>query len=122
MADINNVTLTGNLGQDPELKSTSSGKQVASVSIAVSGFSKDQTDWVRIQCWDKTAEILSKFCQKGDKVGVTGRLSVRNYEAQDGSKRTATEVVVNSLTLLGGKKDKQESRRDTSYDPDEIPF
>ena len=122
MADINNVTLTGNLGQDPELKSTSSGKQVASVSIAVSGFSKDQTDWVRIQCWDKTAEILSKFCQKGDKIGVTGRLSVRNYEAQDGSKRTATEVVVNSLTLLGGKREKQESRRDTSFDPDEIPF
>ena len=105
MSDINCVTLTGRLGQDPEMRYTPAGKATASVSLAVSGFSRDKTDWIRIQCWEKTAEILNQYCKKGDQIGVTGRLSVRTYEAQDGSKRTVTEVVVSSLTLLGGKKD-----------------
>ena len=104
MADMNAVSLTGRLGQDPDMRITPAGKATASVSLAVSGFSRDKTDWIRIQCWEKTAEILNQYCKKGDQIGVTGRLSVRTYEAQDGSKRTVTEVVVSSLTLLGGGK------------------
>lgn len=119
MADMNVVSLTGNLGQDPEMRYIPSGKASVNVSIAVSGFSKDKTDWVRIQLWEKTAEILNQFCRKGDKIGVTGRLQVRNYEAQDGSKRTVTEVVVSSLTLLGGGKKTQSQPEPAS---DETPW
>jgi len=124
LADINAVTLTGRLGQDPEMRITPAGKATASVSLAVSGFSRDKTDWIRIQCWEKTAEILNQYCKKGDQIGITGRLQVREWQAQEGTKRTATEVVVSSLTLLGGKKDsaprQQEARPPVS--DDEIPF
>jgi len=125
MADINNVTLTGRLGQEPELRYTPAGKATVSASLAVSGFAKDKTDWIRIVLWEKTAEILSQYCHKGDQVGVVGRLQVRDYQSQDGTKRTATEVVVSSLTLLGGKKDSAPRRQEAPCPPvadDELPY
>ena len=125
MADINNVCLTGRLGQDTDMRITPAGKATVSASLAVSGFSKDKTDWIRLVVWEKTAEIMNQYCKKGDQIGVTGRLQVRDYQAQDGTKRTATEVVVSSLTLLGGKKDstprQQEAPRPQVSD-DELPY
>jgi single-strand DNA-binding protein len=125
MADINNITLTGRLGQDPEMRFTPAGKATASVSLAVSGFSKDKTDWVRLVFWEKSAEILNQFVKKGDQIGVVGRLQVRDYQSQDGTKRTATEVAVSSLTLLGGKKDATPRRQEAPCPPvadDELPY
>ena len=106
------------------MRITPAGKATVSASLAVSGFSKDKTDWIRLVVWEKTAEILNQYCKKGDQIGVTGRLQVRDYQAQDGTKRTATEVVVSSLTLLGGKKDstpRQEAPRPQVSD-DELPY
>ena len=106
------------------MRITPAGKATVSASLAVGGFSKDKTDWIRLVVWEKTAEILNQYCKKGDQIGVTGRLQVRDYQAQDGTKRTATEVVVSSLTLLGGKKDsaprQQEARPQVS--DDELPY
>lgn len=123
MADINAVTLTGRLGQDPEMRYTPAGKATVSASLAVSGFSKDKTDWIRLVFWDKAAEILNQYCHKGDQIGVTGRLQVRDWQAQDGTKRTSTEVVVSALTLLGGKKDSAPRAPEPLRVPDdEMPF
>lgn len=115
MSDLNSVNLTGRLGQEPEIRYTPNGKATASVSLAVKGFSKEKTDWVKLVFWDKTAEILAQYCHKGDQIAVSGRLQVRDYQAQDGTKRNATEVVVNSLTLLGSGKARE-------YAGEEAPF
>ena len=69
---MNSITLTGNAGRDPESQTTQTGKMVAKFSLAVRGFG-DKSIWVDIECWNKTAEIVMNYVQKGSKVGITGR-------------------------------------------------
>lgn len=103
MADLNNVTLTGNITKDLEFKTTSSGKGFCKTSIAVNGFSKDDVNFINIIAWEKTAEVLSKYCKKGDKIAVVGRIQNGMYE-KDGVKHYTTDIVITSLTLLGNNK------------------
>ena len=92
---MNNVVLIGNISTDLELKQTMNGKSVCQFNLAVNGYG-EKTDFIPVQVWNKQAENLVKFQQKGSKIGVSGRLSVDSYE-QDGQKKTFTKVVAHEI-------------------------
>ena len=113
MADINNITLTGNLTKDPvcEIVQTKKGESTkARFSIAVSGWSKDMVDFINIEVWGKSAEYVDKYIRKGNKVSIIGSLSIQNYE-KDGEKKQWVVVKANSLNNLTPKpkSDNQEN-------------
>ena len=97
--------VAGNLGKDAELKITQGGDPVASFSVAVNTRVKgeDVTQWVRCAIWGKRGEALAKHLTTGSRVSVTGPLTLRTYE-KDGDTRTALELRVDQITLLGGGK------------------
>lgn len=103
---------TGRFTRDPEIKYTQSGKAVCSFSLACSkrkgknaSDNQPTADFVNCVAWEKTAEIIGQYCCKGKQVLVVGPLQTRSYEAQDGSKRYVTEVVVRDIEFMGDKKD-----------------
>ena len=109
---MNKVILKGRLARDPELKYTTSGKAVASFSIAVnrrhSNNSNNQgptADFIPCVAWEKLAEIVANNLIKGSEVLVEGRMQVRSYDAQDGSRRYVTEVILTEVEFCGSKKD-----------------
>lgn len=105
MSSVNKVILIGNLGQDPELNTTSSGIAVSNISLATSSYVKDEekTEWHRVTVWDKTAENVAKYMKKGSKLYVEGRLQTRQYEDKDGNTRYTTEVVAEQVKFLDSK-------------------
>lgn len=107
---LNKVILIGNLTRDPELKYTPSGAAVTTFSIATnrqwttdSGEKKEDAEFHRIVAWNKLAEICSQLLTKGRKVYVEGRLQTRSWQAQDGSQKQTTEVVINDMIVLDPK-------------------
>lgn len=105
MASINNVTLVGRVVRDIEVKTTNSGKEVASFALAVDGYGKEApANFIDCVAWGKAAEILSQYATKGKQIGITGRIQTRNWEKDD-VKRKATEVVIDQFQLLGSKGD-----------------
>lgn len=103
---MNNTNLIGRLTTKPELRYTNSNKPVCTFTLAVTRmYSRDETDFINCVAWNKTAEILNKYCDKGSQIGITGRIQTRNYETQDGAKKYITEIIVENLTLLGNKKE-----------------
>ncbi len=113
---VNRVTLLGNLGQDPEMRSTQSGKSVCTLNIATSKRYKNQsgewqesTDWHKVVLWERLADIAGQYLQKGGKVYIEGRLQTRSYEAKDGGTRYVTEVVATELVLLSSREQSQDS-------------
>ena len=104
---MNSVTLMGRTTSDIELKRTESGKCVSTFSLAVKRpFTKDTTDFFNIVAWEKTAETLSNYVQKGTMIVIEGYITNRQYE-KDGHKRYATEIVVERFHFCGGKSDGQ---------------
>ena len=98
---MNTINITGRLAADPELKSTQSGKSVCSFRLAVSRPRvKDKTDWIPCTAWNHSAEYLCKYAKKGNRVGVSGVLTSREYEDKNGNKRVVLEVVTDSVELL----------------------
>ncbi|MBN1396539.1 MAG: single-stranded DNA-binding protein [Bacteroidetes bacterium] len=107
---INKVILIGNLGQDPELRYTSSGVAVASFSMATGESWKDQdgnvqekTQWHKLVAWRKLAEIVGEYLKKGSKVYIEGRIQYRSYDDKNGMKRDVTEIVVDQLLMLDSR-------------------
>lgn len=127
MQSMNRWNGIGRLGRDPELKKTQSGMSVCSFQIAVDRSKpkdKDEaeTDWISCVAWNKTAEILDQFAHKGDQVGIDGRLQTRSYEKKDGSKAYVTEVICQTIQLLGSKNEGRTGDYDNgSSDPDPEP-
>lgn len=124
---MNSVVLVGRLVKNPEIRYTQSGKAVATFTLAVDRkFKQDgqpQADFIPCVAWGKTAEVAGKYLLKGNRCGVEGRLQIRSYEAQDGSKRYVTEVVISELYFLEPKK--QDSGAGQFLEPIEdsmIPF
>lgn len=106
---MNSINLIGNICNDLELKSTSNGKYVCSFSLAVKRpHVKDTTDFLNVVVWNQSAEYLSKYAHKGDRISVSGVLTSRNYEDKNGNKRTAFEVVSNDVSVLDRKKSSDE--------------
>lgn len=123
---MNKVLLTGRLTRDPELRSTTSGLEVTSFSIAVNRNFKNkegniEADFFNVSVFGKQAENVAKYCFKGSQVGVEGRLQSRSYEAQDGTKRYVTDVVADRVEFLSPKKDNNQGYvADNNY-MDQIP-
>src|SRR5207247_7614821 len=108
--NINRVVLVGNLTRDPELRHTPSGTPVCSLRLAVNTRRKDETgQWVDkpnyfdITVWGQQGENCAQYLAKGRPVAIDGRLEWREWEAQDGSKRQAVEIVADSVQFLGGR-------------------
>ncbi len=98
---MNVVTLIGNLATDLEVKEVVQGKTVASFVLAVDRASKDGgADFVRISVWDRQAELCHQFLHKGARVALDGRLRSRSWQAPDGTRRSAVEVVANRVQFL----------------------
>ncbi len=105
---INNITLMGRLTADPELRTTPTGRNVSSFSIAVDrGFARAgeerQTDFINIVAWQQTADFVCRYFRKGSMIALTGSLQTRSYEDKNGNKRTAYEVVAREVSFCGSK-------------------
>jgi single-strand DNA-binding protein len=104
---MNKVFLSGNITRDPEVRYSNSGKAFTKMGIAVRRqFSKDKdaVDFFNLVAFDKTAEFCGRYMLKGTRVLVEGRLQTSSYEAQDGSKRTSTEIMVDNIEFAGSKQ------------------
>ncbi len=111
---MNSVNLIGRVANDVELKHTNSGVSVVSFNLAVSFVKNgnEVTDFIPVVIWREYAAIMSKYLVKGQQIGVSGRISTRTYETQNGEKRKAVEVVADSVTLLGKKDDAKKNDTD----------
>jgi single-strand DNA-binding protein len=110
MANINRVVLVGNLTKDPELRTTPSGTAVCKLRIAVNTRQKDaQGNWgdkpnyFDVTVWGNQGESCAQYLAKGRPVGIDGRLDWREWDAQDGTKRQAVEIIADSVQFLGGR-------------------
>ncbi len=112
---LNRVTLIGNVGQDPEIRSTPGGGKVAQFSVATTrqwtgqaGDKQEKTEWHRIVAWDsakgaKLANVVEQYVKKGDKLFVEGRIEYRQWQDKDNQTRYTTEINASELILLGGR-------------------
>ncbi len=108
---VNKVFLLGNVGKDPEIRSTANGMQVASFSLATAERAKgsdgqwtDKTEWHNIVCFQRTAEVVRDYVKKGSQILVEGKIQTRSWDDKaSGEKKYKTEILCNELTLLGGK-------------------
>ena len=109
---LNVVCMMGRLCADPVLRSTASGKEVASFRIAVDRGRKDGgADFFECVAWEKRADFVCRHFAKGSMIGLTGRLTTRQYEDKDGNKRNATEIVVSEVSFCGSKNEAKYSDR-----------
>ncbi|ARV16907.1 single-stranded DNA-binding protein [Polaribacter sp. SA4-12] len=107
----NRVQLIGNLGNNPEIITLESGNKLAKFSIATNESYKNaqgekvtDTQWHNVVAWNKTAEIIERYLEKGNEVAIEGKLTSRSYETKEGEKRYITEVVANEVLMLGNKQ------------------
>lgn len=123
---MNKVLLIGRMTKDPETRYTQSGTAVATFTLAVDRrFKKDgqpSADFISCVAWNKLAEVIANNLVKGRKVGIEGRLQVRSYDAQDGSKRYVTEVIVDELDFCDSKATANKPTNTVPDDSEIIPF
>jgi single-strand DNA-binding protein len=111
---LNKVTLIGNLGSDPEVRSTTGGNRVAQFSLATSrtwndaaGAKQEKTEWHRCVVWNtkgsQLADIVERYVKKGDKLYVEGRIEYRQWQDKEGQTRYSTEINVRELIMLSGR-------------------
>lgn len=117
---MNKVILVGRLTRDPEVKNTTTGKAVATFTLAVDRRFKNkdgqkEADFVPIVVWGKQAEFAGQYLSKGSQIGISGRLQVRSYDAQDGQRRYVTEVVADEISFLSS------SRKDSTAGNQQAP-
>lgn len=107
---MNKAIMSGRLCADIELRQTPSGKKVCAFTLAVDRRGKDAgADFIDCVAWEKTAEFLVRYFQKGQQMNICGRLQTRSYEDKEGKKRKATEVVVEEVGFCGSKQSGQQS-------------
>jgi len=129
MSAINRVVLLGNIGKDPEVRSTTGGSKIATLSVATterwkdkqSGENKEKTEWHKVVMFGTLAEVAEKYLNKGSRVYVEGKLQTRKWTDKDGSERYTTEVVVETprgqLVML----DRKDGSSDRSGEGDPTP-
>jgi len=107
---VNKAILIGNLGADPEVRTTQSGTSVANLRIATTdrvrdkeGNWNDHTEWHRVVCFGRTAENVGRFLSKGRQVFIEGRIQTRKWTDQNGNDRYSTEILANQIRFLGGR-------------------
>lgn len=125
---MNKVILIGRLTKDPEIRYTQNNTPVCNFTLAVDRrFSKDkQADFISCQAWQKTAEFISKYFQKGSMIAVVGSIQTRTWEDSEGKKRYITEVIADEAYFTGSKsKTETDKATDTwppDYEDDDLPF
>lgn len=135
----NLVILIGNLGRDPDTRTTQGGGTVVSLSVATTERRKDRagewtdhTEWHRVVCFGRTGENVAKYCTKGKQIYIEGRLQTRKWQDKDGRDQYSTEVVADDVRFLGGgggggrRDEPTRAKRADEYPPvdgdSEIPF
>lgn len=118
---LNKVILIGNLGQDPEVRHLESGSTVATFSVATNENYKDKsgewqtiTEWHNIVVWRALAEMVERNYKKGMQIYVEGKLTTRKWQDKEGNDRRTTEIVANTLRILGGRDERSSANVDTS--------
>jgi single-strand DNA-binding protein len=134
---LNKFMGIGNLGADPELRTTTSGTSVCEFRLAIneswfdkaSNERKERTEWIRVIVWGKSGENCAKYLSKGSKAFVEGRIQTREWQDKDGNKRYTTEIVANSVQFLstkgsagGGSHAPSGGGGSQPFDDSEIPF
>lgn len=106
---LNKVMLIGNVGNEPEIRTTSGGKRVAKFSVATnrsytdrSGQQQDKTEWHRCTAWDRIAEIIEQYVHKGDRIYIEGSIEYSQTEDEGGKPRYWTDIVVREMVMLSG--------------------
>lgn len=133
---MNSVNIVGRLGRDPEVRVLQSGTAVADFSIALSekftdknGNKQETTHWFDVTAWGKTAELVEQYLQKGQRVGISGKLAQDTWETEEGQKRSRVKIVMQTLTFLDGAASKEDkppkqdkNNKPPAQDDDDIPF
>ena len=143
MASMSKIQIIGNVGRDPEMKMTPTGKAVCEFSVAVNrvstsgGQKNEQTDWYRVSCWGRQAEVAQQYVQKGMSIFVEGRFAPRTWMNKENVEKTSLEIQFADFTMLGGRRDREggmgggampgaqgdaPAGPSGTFDPDEIPF
>lgn len=125
MASINKVILVGNLGRDPETRYLSTGDAVTSIAVATtdkwkdkaSGEQKEVTEWHRVSFFGKLAEIAGQYLKKGAQVYIEGKLKTRKYTDKDGVEKYATDIVADTMQMLGAKAAEHATHQDDTRPP-----
>ena len=128
---LNKVMIIGNLGRDPEMRYTPSGRPVTTFSVATSrswntadGDKRVETEWFNVVAWSSLAEICKQHLTKGQQVYIEGRLQTRHWDDAEGNKHTSVEIVANEMIILGERRDTSESTpsETDTVEEDEFPF
>jgi single-strand DNA-binding protein len=125
MASVNKVILVGNLGRDPETKYMPDGAAITNVSIATSyqrtdkasGQKTEETEWHRVVFFSRLAEIAGEYLKKGSQVYIEGRLRTRKWQDKEGQDRYTTEIVADSMQMLGSRAGSGEPRGEPRGEP-----
>ncbi len=132
MININNVTIVGRVGQDPEFKTFDNGGSIARISVATSerGYTlqngtqvPEKTDWHSVIVRNKSAEFVNNYIRKGDIVGITGSIHYRKYTDKNGAERTATDIYASSIQAIskdGGQQQPQQTQTYSAPTPGQI--
>lgn len=122
MAGINKVILVGNLGKDPEVRSLDAGRKVANFSLATTetyknknGERVEQTEWHNIVYYGPVAEVIEKYLRKGSQIYVEGKIRTRSYEDKEGVKRYTTEIIGDTMTMLGARSGGSDNGGSSGY-------
>lgn len=119
---LNVISVIGRFVSDPELKSTNTGKAVTSFTIANDQGKDRPANFIDCVAWEKSAELITKYFHKGDLIGITGKLTTRTYDTDNG-KRKATEVVVNDVTFCTNKSESTTTAAGAeNVDDEDLPF
>jgi single-strand DNA-binding protein len=122
--------IIGNLGREPEMRYTPSGRPVTTFSVATSrtwntseGEKHVETEWFNVVAWSNLAEICKQYLTKGQQVYIEGRLQTRHWDDQEGNKHTSVEIVANEMIILGERREPAEAGAEPeSADEEEFPF
>lgn len=125
MASVNKVILVGNLGRDPETRYMPDGAAITNVSVATSfqwtdkasGEKKEETEWHRVVFRGRLAEIAGEYLKKGSQVYVEGSLRTRKWQDKDGQERYTTEIMADTMKMLGSRSGAGEPRGEASAEP-----
>jgi len=127
---LNKVMIIGNLGQDPEMRYTPSGRPLTKFRVATNrswtaedGEKQTETEWFNVVAWGKLAEICNQYLTKGQRVYVEGRLHTRHWTDDEGNYRSATEIVAQEMIMLDGRPPAaEEAARTDQTSEEEFPF
>ncbi len=119
---MNNIVISGTIVREHELKDAGQTKVLNNCLAVKREFKKDETDFINITAFAKTAELINEYTSKGSKLLVTGRLQIDNYKDKDGNARTSARVIVDRMEFIGAKANKESDFLGEPVDQGSMPF